>query len=130
MGDKRLRIVRLNPMPGPDASSPTEIPAVTVSNPARSISVTTRNGYADKIAITPAALNATEAELAAHIVEVARFSYARDQANRADRLVAESVAAGDNENDCRRYLHRCNNLPTQNDVDAAYTAHYQANLGT
>lgn len=115
-------------MHAPDASLP-EIPEVTVFNPARSIFVTTRNSYAIKIAITPAALNVTEAELAVKIVEVARFSYARDQATRADRLVAQAVAAGDNETECRRYLHRINNLPTQDTVDAAYNTHYQAGSG-
>ena len=114
-------------MPATDTSSPTDPQAVTVSNPARTISVTTINGYATTITLTPAALiEDTEAELAAKIVAVARFCYARDQAARAERLVAEAVAAGDNAQQCRLYLHRTNNLPTHDDVDTSYTTHYQS----
>jgi hypothetical protein len=87
---------------------------VTTANPAYSIFVTTRNGSVAQIAITPAALRAgPEADLAAEIVEVARFSYARDRAARADRLVAKVVALGGTEDECRQRL----NLPIQDDID-------------
>jgi DNA-binding protein YbaB len=94
----------------PDTGLPTNAPAVAVSDPARSIFVTTRNGHAIKVTITPAALNRTKAELAASIVEVARFSYARDRAVRAEFFVAQAVALGDKENECRRCLHQMSNL--------------------
>ncbi|OHU90511.1 hypothetical protein [Mycobacterium talmoniae] len=109
--------------PGHDL--PPQHPSVTVSDPARTITATTVNGYTTNIKLTPAALNGTEADLAAKILAVAQFSRDRDRADRADRLVAESVAAGDNEHACRTYLHKEHNLPTHADVDAAYTAHYQ-----
>ena len=67
-------------MTQPADSLPILDPPVTVSNPVRSISVETTNGYATHVSLTAAALSGTEAELAAKIVEVARFS-------RGDELV-------------------------------------------
>jgi hypothetical protein len=84
-----------------------------VSNPACSIFVTTRNGSATQIAITQAALKVPETDLASEIVEVASFSYARDRAARADRLVAEVVALGGAEDECRQRL----DLPIQDGID-------------
>jgi hypothetical protein len=108
-----------------DTSSPTQAPAVTVSDPGHTIAVTTCNGYVIKVTVTAAALvEGSEAELAAKVVEVAGFSYARDRAACADRLVAEAVALGDNEVECRHYLHRISSVPTHHDVDAAYAVHY------
>lgn len=118
-------------MTRPDDSVPMLDPPVTVSNPSRSISVQTTQGFATHVNLTPAALSGvTEAELAAEIVDVARFSRARDMANRADRMVAERVADGDNEEECRVTLHRVNHLPTQAQVDESYTAHYQSERDT
>lgn len=88
----------------PDVCASLSMPAVTVSDPAGSIFVTMRSGNATQIVITPVALNAVEADLVAGIVEVARCSYARSRAMRADRLVAEVVALGGSEDECRRYL--------------------------
>ncbi|MDO3331370.1 hypothetical protein [Mycobacteroides abscessus] len=114
-------------MTQPDNNLPILDQPVTVSNPAGSISVTTANNFSTQIALTPAALNGvSEAELAANILDVARFSRDRDRANRADRLVQERVAAGANEQECRTRIHRVNHLPTQQQVDEAYSSHYQA----
>lgn len=118
-------------MTQPDNNLPILDPPVTVSNPARSISVTTVNSYATRIALTPAALNGvSEAELAAKIVDVARFSHDRDRANRADRLVNERVASGENEQECRTLIHRVNQMPTHQQVDEAYGTYFQAERDT
>lgn len=114
-------------MTQPDNNLPPLNQPVTVSNPAGSISVTTTASFATGIALTSAALNnVSAAELAAKIVDVAGFSRDRDRANRADRLVEERVAAGANEQECRTRIHRVNHMPTQQQVDEAYSAHFQA----
>jgi hypothetical protein len=120
-----LASVRATSAQNRDTRSPTQAPAVTVSDPGNTIAVTTCNRYVTTITVTAAALvEGSEAELAAKVVEVAGFSYARDQAASADRLVAEAVALGNNEVECRHYLHRIGSVPTHHDIDAAYAVHY------
>jgi hypothetical protein len=92
----------------------------TVSNPARTISVTVEDGYTSSIALKPDALFGSEQQIADRIVAVAQLAHARDTADTADRLVAAAIERGDDQTECRRFLHGEGKMPTQADVDDAY----------
>ncbi|WP_255802020.1 hypothetical protein [Mycobacteroides abscessus] len=108
-----------------DNSLPIEHPTVTMSDPARTITVSSNNGVSTHVQLTAAALTGSEDDVARKVLAVAKFGRDRGRAILADALVERSVASGDNEAQCRRYLSKEKNLPTQDEVDAAYAAHYQ-----
>jgi hypothetical protein len=113
-------------MAHPDGASPADGDQVfTFTNPARTVTVTTAlDGHALDITITPAALNAAEADLAKEIVAAAKFSRDRSRATLANDIVRNSVARGDNEAECRRYIHKVQNMPSEGDVESEIAAHY------
>ncbi len=96
------------------------------TNPARTITVTSAaDGRALGIAVTHDALHGSESDLAQDIEAAARFSRDRSRAAAADRLVAHAVeTAGDNEAECRSYVHNELQLPTDDDVDSAIAEYY------
>jgi hypothetical protein len=113
-------------MSQPDGASPVGNDKVfTFTNPARTVTVATAwDAHAIDIALTPAALNVAEADLAKEIVAAAKFSRDRSRAALASDRVRESVARGDDEDDCRRYIYKVQNMPTDGDIESEITAHY------
>lgn len=113
-------------MTSPDGAPPVASDQVfTFTNPARTISVSTAyDGHAVDVRLTDAALKNSEAELAKQIVAAAKFSRDRSRAALANDLVKNSVARGDNEDECRLYIHRVQHFPTDTDVESEIAAHY------
>ena len=116
-------------MTRPDGASPGDDSRVfTFQNPSRTVSVTTAYlGYAIDVTVAPSALQLSEAELAQEIVAAAKFSRERSRAAKAADMIRNSVANGDDEADCRRYIHKVQQFPTDADVDEQITTHYGLN---
>ncbi|BBX30676.1 MULTISPECIES: hypothetical protein [Mycolicibacterium] len=97
----------------------------TFQNPARTIAVTsTYQGVAVDIAVEPAAMSLTEDDLGEAILAAAKFSRERSRAVKAEDMVRNSVADGDNEDDCRRYIFKVQQFPTEADVEEQIAQHY------
>lgn len=97
----------------------------TFENPSRTVSVTTAyRGFVTDVTVAPAALRMGDAELASEIVAAARFSRERSRAAKATDMVRNSVENGDDEADCRRYIYRVQQFPTDEDVDEQIATYY------
>ncbi|TEA09169.1 hypothetical protein [Mycobacteroides salmoniphilum] len=112
-------------MSQPGEGLPPQPQMVVMSNPSSTITVRDMGCITQHIGLKPAALHGTEASLAKEILGVAGFSRDKSRALEADRLVAESVANGDSERACSTYLHKELHMPTHDDVEQSYAAHYQ-----
>lgn len=97
----------------------------TFENPSRTVSVTAAyRGFVTDVTVAPAAMRMGDAELAAEIVAAAKFARERSRAAKAADMVRNSVENGDDEADCRRYIYRVQQFPTDDDVDEQIATHY------
>ncbi|QFS94578.1 ESX-1 secretion-associated protein EspD (plasmid) [Mycobacterium sp. THAF192] len=113
-------------MTGPDGAHSGDPKRVfTFENPSRTVSVTSAyRGFVTDITVAPAALQMGEAELAKEIVAAATFARERSRAAKAADIVRNSVENGDDEADCRRYIYRVQQFPTDADIDEQIADHY------